>query len=99
MKIYLDRLEKGSYPHFIRRIGTSHFLNLHGFNLNIEEGKHVHVDPVYIPAFKFIRDVGQTIIDIHLWREKCVTILLIGAPPFIWIGRSEKVRLDYEEDE
>jgi hypothetical protein len=99
MKIYINRQEKGTYAHFLRRIGTSHFLNLHGFNLDIKKDRNLQVDPVYIPAFKFIRDVGQTIIDIHLWREQCISIVFMYVPPYIWIGKSEKIRIDYEEDE
>jgi hypothetical protein len=98
MKIFIDRREKGSYPYFVRRLGTSYFLKIHGFNVNLSD-KDASIDPVYIPLFKFSNEAGQTIIDIHLWRERCTTIMLMGVPPYIYIGRSEEIRLDYEEDD
>lgn len=101
MKIYINRFEKKEYPNFLRRLGTSHFLKLHGFNINTyyEQAEIEDVDPVYIPLFKYIREGGQLIIDIHLWREQCISIVLMGVPPYIYIAKSSEIRLDYEEED
>jgi hypothetical protein len=101
MKIYINRLEKKQYPYFLRRLGTSHFLKLHGFNINASEDdiEIRDIDPVYIPLFKFIQEGGQIIFDFHLWKEQCISVVLMGVPPYIYIAKSSEIRLDYEEED
>ena len=99
MRVFVNQLPADQFPNWVRKQGPSYLLKLTGINVNA--GKTLEFQGVYIPLFTYRHEGGQTIIELPLWRAtRSAALILQETWPWIWYSTTNLTAPeDWEEVE
>lgn len=94
MIIYLNREAKYYYRRW-QRIAHMLWPRLYGVNIVWDDsGKEPEVMPVYIPFMRVERGDGHMLIELGMWTDSAIVILLFLRWPFIYVTNGGGIELD-----
>jgi hypothetical protein len=94
MKIYKHFIPVLKFDEIIKRKDDHFFLRLVGINI---EGENI--SPIYLPFFSFARRAGQVVLELMGWQTRhIITIILQSAKPYIWIGHTDQVVMEDDDE-